>query len=56
MLTWNDLLQALINMPPSERDATIKVFDYDTNQFYDGAVCLEGYPPVHITIESDKKE
>jgi len=51
-MTFEDLLRSLLKMTPEEREQPVNVFDYGRDSFLGGfAVCAEGCPAVHFTVE-----
>jgi len=51
MITWEELKAVIEQLPPEQRHEPVKLFDYGEAKFYEPDLCLEGEPPVHLTID-----
>ena len=49
-MTWFELRNYLNKMDDETLSEEALVFDYETNQFYETIVCLDGEPEFHLTI------
>ena len=49
-MNWDDLMAVIQKMTPEERRGKVLVFDYNLDKFHEPDLCLEGKPPVHLSI------
>jgi hypothetical protein len=49
-MTWRQIKTFLDLMDDMTLNSAAKIFDYDTDKFYEPSVQLEGDPEFHLTI------
>ena len=49
-MTYRQLKTFLDQMDDMTLNSSVQVFDYNTDQFYEPEVCLDGEPEFHLTV------